>query len=241
MFTNFPFHFSFFSHSLNKDKTTMRDSRGVNRMVEVLNSGIDTGNSSNLVSKSSPVDSSVLKERNINETNDSTKVHTATDTKESKTEDDRSRKSKRQNANEFSSDWAEEYDVYDDDEKCAKALTSEGDNDSQNALSMDVDEPSENLYTTNKTRTKYDGSGSDTKIEDDNDDPVAIESEDESSKNMEPQKSAVVVNGINKGSSSADAADKDSKSNDNNKTTNKTNKRKISISSDEDHEPAAKQ
>lgn len=235
----------------------MRDSRGVNRMVEVLNSGIDTGSSSNLVSKSSPVDSSVLKERNINETNDSAKVHAANDAKESRTDDDRDCKSKPQNTNELSikrsvshrsdNDLMIKLDLDDidyDDEKCAKALTSEGENDSQNALSMDVDDPSENLYVTNKSQNKYDGSGSDTKIEDDNDDPVTIESEDESSKNTEPHKSAVVVNGINKGSSSADDADKDSKSNDDNsahKTTNKSNKRKISISSDEDHEPSAKQ
>lgn len=229
----------------------MRDNRGVNRMVEVLNSGIDTGSTSNLVSKSTPVDASVLKERNINETSDSTKL-LGNDAKDTKTDDERERKSNAQSASELNlkrslsqqsgNDLMINLDLeeIDYEEKCAKALTSEGDNDSQNTLGMDVDEPSENLYVSNTARR----SGSATKTENDIDDPMTIESEEESSKSNAPHESTIIVNGINnKGStSSAEDGDKETKSMDDNvtKTTNKSNKRKISISSDDEQAPPAK-
>lgn len=234
----------------------MRDNRGVNRMVEVLNSGIETGSSSGIGSKSTPVDASVLKERNFNEPSDSNKT-IANDTKDSKADDDRERKSNAQCASELTIKRSLSHqsgndlminldldlDEIDYDDKCAKALTSEGDNDSQNALGMDVDEPSENLYvTSNKTRNEYDRSGPVAKAEDDIDDPVAIESEGESSKSNTPHESKIIVNGINNANSLTDDADKDTKSIDDNaaKATNKSNKRKISISSDEDQAPPAK-
>lgn len=231
----------------------MRDNRGVNRMVEVLNSGIETGSSSGIVSKSTPVDASVLKERNSNESSDSNKA-IANDLKDAKADDDRERKSNAQCASELiikrslshqsGNDLMINLDLdeIDYDDKCAKALTSEGDNDSQNALGMDVDEPSENLYvTSNKTRNEYDRSGPAAKSEDDIDDPVTIESEGESSKSNAPHESTIVVNGINKVNSLTEDADKDTKSvDDNAKATNKSNKRKISISSDEDQAPPAK-
>ncbi|XP_031617830.1 putative uncharacterized protein DDB_G0282133 isoform X3 [Contarinia nasturtii] len=232
---------------LNKDKSTMRDNRG-NRMVEVLNSGIDTGSSSSLVSKSTPVDASVLKERNINETGDSM----AKGPTDRKVDNEREGKLNAQNTSELmikrsisqqsGNDLMINLDLdeLDYDEKCAKALTSEGDNDdSQNALSMDVDEPSENLYVTNNNTRR---SGSIVKTDDDIDDPVTIESEDESKSNA-PHESTIVVNGINKGSSSTDDGDdKEMKTIDDNKTktTNKSNKRKISISSDDEQAPPAK-
>ncbi|XP_055321488.1 GATA zinc finger domain-containing protein 7-like isoform X2 [Sitodiplosis mosellana] len=257
------------------NKTTMRDNRGVNRMVEVLNSGIDTGSSSNLVTKSTPVDGSVLKERNINETSDSTKIH-GTDAKDAKTDDDRERKSNAQSASELNIkrslshqsgnelminlDLDHDLDEIDYEEKCAKALTSEGDNDSQNTLGMDVDEPSENLYVSNTARrsgsTVASAAAAAKTEEDDIDDPVTIESEEETlSKSNAPHESKIIVNGIsssnnnnnNKGSSSSSSAaedvDKETKSVDDNmatKTTNKSNKRKISISSDDEQAPPAK-
>lgn len=255
----------------------MRDNRGVNRMVEVLNSGIDTGSSSNLVTKSTPVDGSVLKERNTNDqTSDSVKIHGA-DAKDGKSDDDRERKSNAQSASELNIkrsishqsgndlminlDLDPDLDEIDYDEKCAKALTSEGDNDSQNTLGMDVDEPSENLYVSNTTRrsgsTAAAATAAPTKTDDDDiDDPVTIESEEESiSKSNAPHESKVVVNGISgnsnkKGgssssssSSAAEDADKETKSVDDSaatKTTNKSNKRKISISSDDEQAPPAK-
>lgn len=230
---------------MNKDKATMRDNRS-NRMVEVLNSGIDTGNSSNLVSKSTPVDGSVLKERNINEAGDSP----AKGMSDRKIDNERESKLSAQNGSELmikrslshqsGNDLMINLDLddIDYDEKCAKALTSEGDNDdSQNALGMDVDEPSENLYVTNKSHR----SGSVVKTDDDIDDgAVTIESEDESKSNA-PNESKIVVNGISKGNSSNEDSDKRTKSvDDKAKNTNKSNKRKISISSDDEQAPPAK-
>lgn len=163
----------------------MRDNRGVNRMVEVLNSGIETGNSSNLIPKSSlPVDaaSSVLKERNTNDAiGDSTKTH-AHDAiaKESKTNDARECKLNAHCASDSNSKQSSsqrtsnnlmmsldvdeiDYDVDDDEDDDDEdedddekcAKTSECENDSQNAM-MDVDEPSESLYVTSDANKKYD-------------------------------------------------------------------------------------
>lgn len=238
----------------------MRDSRGVNRrMVEVLNSDIETGSSSNLVSKSTTVDATVLKERNTNESNETSKQN-ANNIKDFKADDERELKSNAQCASEMKfkrslshqsgNDLMINLDLDEidyDDEKCAKGLTSEGDNDSQNALSMDVDEPSENLYVNNnnKARNEYDRSGPMEKSEDDIDDPVTIESEEESSKSNAPHESTIIVNGIGKGNSlSKSDSDKDNRKsvddNDTVKATNKSNKRKISISSDEEQAPPAK-
>lgn len=254
---NYVFHFL---SSLNREKFTMRDSRGVNRMVQVLNSGIETESSSNPVSKSTPVDATVLKERNTNESNETAKS-IANHAKDSKADDNCELKSNAQSASELKLKRSLSHqsgndlminldlDDIDYDEKCAKGLTSEGDNDSLNALSMDVDEPSENLYVTNsnKTRNEYDRSGPMAKLEDDIDDPVTIESEEESSKSNAPHESKIIVNGIGKGNSSSSSTndtDKDNRKSpdDNNtvKTTNKSNKRKISISSDEEQGPPAK-
>lgn len=240
----------------------MRDNRGVNRMVEVLNSGIETGNSSNLIPKSSlSVDASVLKERNTNDSNsDSTKPHVNDVAKELKTNDSRESKLTAQCASDSnvkhstsernSNDLMmgldlDEIDYDDDDEKCAKTLTSEGENDSQNTL-MDVDEPNENLYVTaNKSKhidrePKENANANDKSA----DDPLTIDSEDESNKRSEQEhESSVVVNGINNYNSSTNDVDKDNaKSVDNTAkaTTSKAMKRKVSISSDEDQQPPAK-
>lgn len=228
----------------------MRDSRGVNRMVDVLNSGIETGSSSNLVPKSTPVDASVLKERNTNDTNDPTRAF-ANDAKDSKPVDARECKLNAQSASELTIKRSVSHQSGDDsinldldeidyDDKCAKALTSEGDNDSQNALSMDVDEPSENLYVEkNASNNQYERST--TKADENADDPVAIDSEEESNKSNAPHENTIIVNGISKGSSSAEEADKRTKSGDNAaNVTIKSNKRKISISSDEERPPPAK-
>lgn len=254
------FFFSCLIYSLNKDKVTMRDNRGVNRMVEVLNSGIETGNSSNLIPKSSmSVDASVLKERNTNDsTSDSTKAHAIDTIKESKGNDSRESKLNAQcgasdsnirqhcTSQRTSNDLMMNLDLeeidYDDDEKCAKTLTSEGENDSQNTL-MDVDEPNENLYVTANASKQYDQPKE--KCNDKNaDDTVAIDSEEESNKkNEQEHDSSVVVNGINKYGSSTNDLDKDNtKSVDNTvkATTSKAMKRKVSISSDDDQQPPAK-
>lgn len=232
----------------------MRDNRGVNRMVEVLNSDIETGNSSNLIPKSSlSVDASVLKERNTNDsTSDSTKTHANDTVKESKANDSRESKLNAQCASDSnvkhntsqrtSNDLMMNLDLeeidYDDDEKCAKTLTSEGENDSQNTL-MDVDEPNENLYV-NANASKPKDKSNDKNAND----PVAIDSEEEPNKrNEQEHESSVVVNGINKYSSSTNDVDQDnSKSVDStvNATTSKSMKRKVSISSDDDQQPPAK-
>lgn len=261
MFSNLQFLFSALIYSLNRDKITMRDNRGVNRMVEVLNSGIETGNSSNLIPKSSlSVDASVLKERNTNDsTSDSTKPHANDVAKESKTNDSRETKlnaqcasdsnvNKHQTNQRTSNNLMMSLDLdeldYDDDEKCAKTLTSEGENDSQNTL-MDVDEPNENLYVTPNKSKQYDQSKENANDKS-ADDAVTIDSEEESNKRSEQEheSGAVVVNGINKyNSSSTDDVDKNNaKSVDNTvkATTSKSMKRKMSVSSDEDQQPPAK-
>lgn len=239
----------------------MRDNRGVNRMVEVLNSGIETGNSSNLIPKSSlTVDASVLKERNTNDSaSDPAKPHANDAIKESKTNDSRESKSNAECASDSSVKHStnqrtsnnlmmsldlDEIDYDDDDEKCAKTLTSEGENDSQNTL-MDVDEPNENLYVTANKSKQYDR---EPKGNDDNaksaDDTVAIDSEEESNKRSQQEHgNAVVVNGINKYSSSTNDVDKDhaeSVDGPGKTTASKAMKRKVSISSDEDQQPPAK-
>lgn len=230
----------------------MRDNRGVNRMVEVLNSSIETGNASNLIPKSSlSVDASVLKERNSNDASSSTKPHAndvAVAAKETKSSDTRECKlsaqcvsdsnNKQNTSQRTSNDLMMGFDLDEldyDDEKCAKALT--GENDSENTL-MDVDEPSENLYVTDKQHDQPKNNGQDA------DDPVTIDSEEESNKRSEPEhESSVVVNGINKNCTSVNDADKsDSKLVDSTVkvTTGKSMKRKVSISSDEDQAPPAK-
>lgn len=148
----------------------MRDNRGVNRMVEVLNSGIETGNSSNLIPKSSlSVDaaSTVLKERNTNDaTGDSTKAHD-TIAKETKANDVRQCKLNAQCASDSNvqrtlndqsfldvDDYDEDDDDVDDDEdeddyeKCAKI--------SENDTLMDVDEPADSLYVNADLKSKND-------------------------------------------------------------------------------------
>lgn len=239
----------------------MRDNRGVNRMVEVLNSGIETGNSSNLIPKSSlSVDASVLKERNTNDSvSDSTKPHTNDTAKESKPNDSRESKlnaqcasdsnvrhstSQRNSNNLMMSLDLDEIDYDDDDdEKCAKALTSEGENDSQNTL-MDVDEPNENLYVTANKSKHIDREPKENANKKSVNDPVTIDSEEETNKRSEQEhESSIVVNGINKHNSSTNDVDKDNaKSADNTAkaTTSKAMKRKVSISSDEDEQPPAK-
>lgn len=227
----------------------MRDNRGVNRMVEVLNSSIDSGSTSNLMSKSTPVDVSVLKERNTNDNSDQAKARN--DGRDPKGDDNGECNSNAQSASELSVKRSVSHqsennlminleleDDIDYDDKCAKALTSEGDNDSH-ALGMDVDEPDDNLYV-------GDGSESGAKVADDNDDPVTIESEEEddedvdkSRKSQTTQQKAIVMNGINKNRSS-DNLDKEAKSGDEN-LVKANKKRKISISSDEEEQaPPAK-
>lgn len=240
----------------------MRDNRGVNRMVEVLNSGIETGNSSNLIPKSSlTVDASVLKERNSNDSaSDSAKPHANDAIKESKPNESRESKlnaecasdanvkhstNQRTSTNLMMSLDLDEIDYEDDDEKCAKTLTSEGENDSQNTL-MDVDEPNENLYVTANKSKPYDREpkGNDANDKSADDDAVAIDSEEEPSKRSQrDHDSSVVVNGINKYNSSTNDTDKDSADavdNTAKATASKAMKRKVSISSDEDQQPPAK-
>lgn len=251
----------------------MRDNRGVNRMVEVLNSGIETGNSSNLIPKSSlSVDASVLKERNTNDSiTDSAKAHANDIVKESKANDARECKLNAQCASDsnvkqnksqrsandlmmsldldeidYDDDDDEDDDEDDDDEKCAKTLTSEGENDSQNTL-MDVDEPSENLYVVSNKNKQHDQPKDNGTTDSNANDPVTIESGEESIKrNDQEHESSVVVNGINKNSSSTsndvDEIENTIKSGDSTvkATTSKTLKRKVSISSDEDQAPPAK-
>lgn len=232
----------------------MRDNRGVNRMVEVLNSGIETGTSSNLIPKSSlTVDASVLKERNSNDSaSDSAKPHPIDAIKESKPNDSRESKlnaecasdakvkhtTNQRTANDLMMSLdLDELDYDDEDEKCAKTLTSEGENDSQNTL-MDVDEPNENLYV---TANKPKGTDANDKSADD---AVAIDSEEESNKRSQRgHESSVVVNGINKYNSSPNDVDKDSAETVDNSVkapASKTMKRKVSLSSDEDQQPPAK-
>lgn len=238
----------------------MRDNRGVNRIVEVLNSGIETGNSSNLIPKSSlSVDASVLKERNINDsTTDTSKPHANDVIKESKANDSRESKlnaecasdanvkhstNQRASNNLMMSLDLDEID-YEDDDKCAKTLTSEGENDSQNTL-MDVEEPNENLYVAANKSKQYDREPKENDANDKSaDDAVAIDSEDESNKRSEQDHgNSVVVNGINKHSSSSNDVDKDSAESADNTakaTSSKAMKRKVSISSDDDQQPPAK-
>lgn len=205
----------------------MRDNRGVNRMVEVLNSGVETGNSSNLIPKSSVSVDAVLKERNTNDaTSDSTKTAHDTLAKETKANDAREFKLNAQCASDsnvkhsssqrnkmMSLDVDEiDYDEDEDDDDEDEDDASDGENDSQNAM-MDVDEPNESLYVTSDTSKKYNlpkASDNNDKeiasniIEDDDDDDGDDEPEDsaeEEEKSIEKRESehesAVVVNGIN--------------------------------------------
>lgn len=236
----------------------MRDNRGVNRISDEFNDGIESGSTSELIRKSPTIDASVLKERNANENTEPTlKLSNESNAKSGKSTNeaadsnklnaqcasvnDANNKRKHQITNDLTINL--DLDEIDDDhlidkEKCAKPIP-----DDDNELGMDVDDPSEELYLTDKTDTnlfdRLDGGAKRTiKLENTMN---TIECEEESSKSIGADENTVIMNGTNKDGQSSDSTNV----NDENEATavkpsGKSNKRKISISSDEDSEPPAK-
>lgn len=186
--------------------------------------GTSVGSSSNLNRKSASIDVSVLKERNSKETIDASKSSndessSHKEAKQLKMVDCRStaqsasnseisakKASHHQQLNENKSseildldDDLDDYENIDDSEKRAKGMTSEGENDSQNAIGMDVDEPSEDLYVAEKASNQYKRSEytNAQKNTEKNNEPVTIDSDDESeSKEKADEPNEVLVNGI---------------------------------------------
>lgn len=241
----------------------MRDNRGVNRISDEFNDGVESGSTSELIRKSPTIDASVLKERNANENSEPTlklssesnaksgkSTHEAADSNKLNAQcasvNDTNNKRNHQITNEIDVNDLTinlDLDEIDDDhlvdkEKCAKPIL-----DDDNELGMDVDDPSEELYLTDKTDTnlfdRLDGGAKRTiKLENT---VNAIDCEEESSKSIGADENTVIMNGTNKDGQSSDSTN----ANDENEATavkpsGKSNKRKISISSDEDFEPPAK-
>lgn len=239
----------------------MRDSRGVNRISDEFNDDIESGSTSKLIRKSPSIDASVLKERNANENTESTsKLSNESKAKSGKsTNEADNNKSNAQCAsvndanNKRDHQITNEIDVNDltinldldeidndhliEKEKCAKRIS-----DDDNELGMDVDDPSEDLYLTEKTDTnRYDrldgGAKRTIKLEN----TMTIECEEESSKSLGADENTVIMNGTNKDGQSSDSTNaNDENENTAVKPSGKSNKRKISISSDEDSEPPSK-
>lgn len=249
----------------------------MNRVAGVFNSDVDKGSPSHHISKSASLDASVLKERNSNESADAMKASQQNDANSShkdgksikivdcrshaqsasNSETNTKKLSNQQSENE-AGDVAISLDLdlelnddenVDDSEKCAKAMTSEGDNDSQNAISMDVDEPTEDLYVMKQTE-----SNNAKQINDKLDKSVTIESEDESQSKEDDKVDGhqkIVVNGVDKSEQSSDTDPNENNDTDlekgklsgdsaSSKNVTKTKKRKISISSDDEQPPPAK-
>lgn len=237
----------------------MRDSRGINRISGEFNDDIESGSASNLehIRKSSSIDVSVLKERNANENTEPTlKLSNESNAKSGKSTNEADNKkcaSVNDANNKCNNQITNEIDVNDltinldldeigndhlvDKEKCAKRIL-----DDDNELGMDVDDPSEELYLTEKTDTnRYDRLDGGAKRTIKSENTVTIECEEESSKSIGADENNVIMNGTNKDGQSSDSTN----ANDENEITvvrpsGKSNKRKISISSDEDSEPPSK-
>lgn len=242
----------------------MRDNRGVNRMSDDFNDGIESGSTSELIRKSPSIDASVLKERNaIENTEPTLKLSNESNAKSGKSTNeavnnksnaqctsvnDANNKRNHQITSEIGvNDLAINLDLDEidndhlvEEEKCAKRISDDDEYD--NELGMDVDDPSEELYLTEKKDiNRYDrldaGAKRTIKLEN----TVTIECEEESSKSVGADENTVIMNGSNKDGQSSDSTN----ANDENEITarkpsGKSNKRKISISSDEDSEPPSK-
>lgn len=221
----------------------MRDSRGMNRISSVFNNEIDSGSSSNLIRKSPSIDATILKERNSNadiKPIDNSDTKDGKSMNESNAQSASETKAKRHHHHQTNN----ELDVNDltinldldeiDDDQLVEEDKCANNKQSENALSMDVDEPSEELYVSER----YDRTDVTTNRKIKTEDAVTIESEEDSSKSNGADETAHMMNGTSKdgsGSSQNDVCRDETI-----KASTKSNKRKISISSDEELEPPSK-
>lgn len=140
-------------------------------------------------------------------------------------------------------------DDYDDDkEECAKAKNShKSDSASRNDISIDVDEPSDDLYVTNSKPTNQ-SNRSDKEANNVRkmNDSCRLDSDSESAKNNGTAMKSGLVNGSS-GSMDGKQTEKDDDDSDQSKhdelplkSSGKSNKRKLSVSSDDDDLPPSK-
>lgn len=239
----------------------MRDNRGINRIAAVLKGGADSSTSSlNLCRKSTPIDASVLKERNTNETNDTIKIlHIMSAAESEKSKDMPTSVDSKLTTNvqcasdndikqsiasdekkmEITLDIADDDDDDDAEATATKKVTKSAKVISDDIESDKIDAVAVKVETNVHKKTNSDVEKASTS--------VANESVDSNAKSDSVEKNTVMVNGIDKiddeltGERNKTAINvDDERSSAHTVAANKSNKRKISISSEDEQPPPAK-